>query len=128
LRRPDPRRHVKLQELVTTSRQVAATSGRNAKIDLLAALLRRAAADEIETTIAALSGSLRQGRIGVGYAALRAARPEGAADRPTLELAAVDAALDLVAGTTGKGSAAVKDRLVRELVAHGTHGGEEAPA
>jgi len=116
---------VKLQDLVTTSRQVAATSGRNAKIDLLAALLRRAAADEIETAIAALSGSLRQGRIGVGYAALGAARPEGAAERPTLELAAVDAALDQVAGTTGKGSAAVKDRLLRELFAQSTEEEQE---
>src|SRR5207237_7320482 len=51
---------VKLHELVTTSRQVAATGGRRAKIDLLAALLKRTAADEIETAIAALSGSLRQ--------------------------------------------------------------------
>ena len=116
---------MKLQDLVTTSRQVAATSGRNAKIDLLAALLRRAAADEIETAIAALSGSLRQGRIGVGYAALGAARPEGAAERPTLELAAVDAALDQVAGTTGKGSAAVKDRLLRELFAQSTEEEQE---
>src|ERR1700746_1012309 len=112
-----------LHELVTTSGRVAATSGRLAKIDLLAALLRRAAPDEIETAIAALSGSLRQGRIGVGYAALRAARPEGAADRPTLELAAVDAALDQVAGTTGKGSAAVKDRLRRGEVGGRAAGG-----
>jgi DNA ligase-1 len=116
---------VKLQDLVTTSRQVAATSGRHAKIDLLAALLRRAAPDEMETAIAALSGSLRQGRIGVGYAALRAARPAGAADRPTLELAAVDAALDQAARTTGKGSAAVKHRLLRELFAQGTEEEQE---
>src|SRR5437879_4667354 len=66
-----------LHELVTTSGRVAATSGRLAKIELLAALLQRAAADEIETAIAALSGSLRHGRIGVGYAALRAARRRG---------------------------------------------------
>ena len=111
---------MKLHELVTTSHQVAATGGRRAKIDLLAALLKRTAADEIETAIAALSGSLRQGRIGVGYAALRAARPERASDRPTLELATLDAALGQVARTTGKGSAAAKDRLLRELFAQGT--------
>ncbi|HLB82946.1 MAG TPA: ATP-dependent DNA ligase [Gemmatimonadales bacterium] len=114
-----------LHELVTTSRQVAATSGRHAKIDLLAALLKRAAADEVETAIAALSGSLRQGRLGVGYAALRAARPEPAADHPTLELAAVDAALDQVARTTGKGSAAAKDRLLRALFARATEDEQE---
>ena len=111
---------MKLHELVTTSRQVAATSGRHAKIDLLAALLQRAAADEIETAIAALSGSLRQGRIGVGYAALRAARPERPADRPTLDLITVDAALEQVAQTRGLGSAAAKDRLLRELFARAT--------
>ena len=113
---------MKLHDLVTTSRQVAATSGRRAKIDLLAALLQRAAADEIETAIAALSGSLRQGRIGVGYAALRAVRPtpERAADRPTLDLITLDAALEQVARTRGKGSAATKDRLLRELFARAT--------
>jgi len=116
---------VTLHELVTTSRQVAATSGRHAKIDLLAALLKRAAADEVETAIAALSGSLRQGRLGVGYAALRAAWPEPAADHPTLELAAVDAALDQVARTTGKGSAAAKDRLLRALFARATEDEQE---
>ena len=111
---------MKLNELVTTSRQVAATSGRHAKIDLLAALLTHAAADEIETAIAALSGSPRQGRIGVGYAALRAARPERPADRPTLDLITVDAALERVAQTRGLGSAAAKDRLLRELFALAT--------
>ena len=116
---------MKLHELVTTSRQVAATSGRNAKIDLLAALLKQAAADEIETAIASLSGSLRQGRIGVGYAALRAARPEGAADRPTLDLTTVDAALEQVARTRGSGSAAVKDRLLRELFLRATEAEQE---
>jgi len=114
-----------LHELVTTSGRVAATSGRLAKIELLAALLQRAAADEIETAIAALSGSLRQGRIGVGYAALRAARPERAADDPSLTLAAVDAALEQVARTRGLGSAAVKDRLLRELFAQGTEEEQE---
>jgi len=111
---------VKLQALVTTSREVAQTGGRHAKVDLLAALLKQAAPDEIETAIAALSGSPRQGRLGVGYAALRAARPEQAADRPTLALATVDATLDQVAGTRGVGSAATKDRLLRELFAQAT--------
>jgi len=114
-----------LDELVATSRRVAATSGRNAKIDLLAALLKHAAADEIETAIAALSGSLRQGRIGVGYAALRAARPERAADRATLALATVDATLEQVARITGKGTTATKDRLLRDLFAQATGAEQE---
>ena len=43
-------------ELVETSRRVAATSSRNAKVAELAALLRKLAADEIATAVAFLSG------------------------------------------------------------------------
>ena len=48
-----------LQQLVQTSRQVAATSGRLAKIDLLAALLKQAQPTAVATAIAYLSGSMR---------------------------------------------------------------------
>ena len=109
-----------LHDLVQTSRSVAATSGRLAKIDLVAALLKRAGPDEIEIAIAFLSGSLRQGRIGIGYATLQAAQPEQAAAAHTLELAAVDAALQRLATTTGKGSTQMKQRLFGELFARGT--------
>ena len=109
-----------LHDLVQTSRRVAATKGRLAKIDLVAALLKRAGPDEIEIAIAFLSGSLRQGRIGIGYATLQAVQPEQAATAPTLELAAVDAALQRLATTTGKGSTQLKQRLLGELFARGT--------
>src|SRR3989440_5957933 len=46
--------HVLFHELVQTSRRVAETSGRLAKIELVAALLKRAAPEEIATTIAFL--------------------------------------------------------------------------
>src|SRR5207247_807638 len=111
---------VRLDDLVQTSRRVAQTSGRLAKIDLLAALPKQAAPEEIETAIAFLSGAPRQGRIGIGYAALQAARAERAAATPTIELAQVDAELERLAHTTGKGSAQAKDRLLRELFARAT--------
>ncbi len=111
---------MRLADLVQTSRRVAETSGRLAKIQLLAALLKSAAPDEIEPAIAFLSGAPRQGRIGVGYAALAAARPEQGADAPTLELAHVDATLERVAHTTGKGSAQAKAELLRDLFARAT--------
>src|SRR5882672_5097820 len=57
-----------LQQLVQTSRQVAATAARLAKIDLLAALLQQLPAPEIETAIAYLSGSVRQSKLGAGRA------------------------------------------------------------
>ena len=107
-------------ELVQTSRRVAETSGRLAKIELVAALLKRTAPEEIATAIAFLSGSPRQGRIGIGYATLQAAKPGHAAEAPTLELTRVDATLQRLANTTGKGSAQTKERLLGELLTRGT--------
>ena len=62
--------HVLLSDLVRTSEAVSLTSGRRVKIDEIAALLRRAAPEEIPVAVAFLSGELRQRQIGVGYAAL----------------------------------------------------------
>ena len=56
---------MRLSVLVETSRAVAATSGRLDKIDRLAELLKRTPPDLIPTVISFLSGSPRQGRIGV---------------------------------------------------------------
>ena len=118
-----------LDDLVQTSKRVAQTSSRRAKIDLLAALLKRATPAEIETAIAFLSGGLRQGRIGVGYATLEAARAARAADpgggggatpRGSLELVDVDALLERLTHTTGKGSTQAKERLLGELFAGAT--------
>jgi len=105
---------VRLSSLVKTSADVAATSKRLAKIDLLASLLKQAAPDEIEITIAYLSGSVRQSKTGIGWATLQASRPEPAAT-PSLEIADVDATLATIATTSGKGSAAAKSELLRNL-------------
>src|SRR6266436_4480223 len=111
---------VLFQELVQTSRRVAATRGRLAKIELLADLLKRASPEEIEIAVAFLSGSLRQGRLGIGYAALQAVKPEDATDAPTLELDALDAALQRLANATGKGSAREKERILSDLLTRAT--------
>ncbi|PYP31328.1 MAG: ATP-dependent DNA ligase [Gemmatimonadetes bacterium] len=111
---------MRLDDVVQTSRRVAQTGGRLAKIELLAALLQRAAPEEVATAIAFLSGSPRQGRIGVGYAALAAARNPGAPPRGSLELGDVDALLDHLAHTAGKGSSAAKARLLGDLFARAT--------
>ena len=112
---------MRLAELVDTSRRVTAASGRLEKIALLAALLRRASSDEIEAAVAFLSGSIRQSRIGVGYAALQAAMPETPAESPSLELIEVDTALDRIAGVAaGKGSTGERQRQLGELLARAT--------
>ena len=108
-----------LQQLVRTSLLVADTSSRLAKIDLLAALLRQAAPEEIEIVIAYLSGSVRQPKLGVGWATLQAARI-APAETPNLGILDVDATLTRPASTGGKGSAASRSALLRTLFARAT--------
>ena len=108
-----------LQRLVSTSAEVAATSGRLAKIKLLAGLLKQAGPDEIEIVIAYLSGSTRQAKAGVGWAALQHAQT-APATTASLQIHDVDAALDRIAQTRGKGSSGEKHRLLGELFARAT--------
>ncbi|MEV0408641.1 ATP-dependent DNA ligase [Actinoallomurus sp. NPDC050550] len=107
-----------LSEITETSRAVAATSGRRAKIELLAACLRDA--DPVETAIAVayLSGELPQRQIGVGWAALRD-RPPAAAEA-ALTVAEVDAAFTTIGAVSGKGSVTTRRHLVGELFSRAT--------
>ena len=73
---------MRFADLVATSDAVARAGGRLEKIALLASLLKRAAPEEIEIVTAFLSGTPRQGRIGLGGAALHAARNTQPADSP----------------------------------------------
>jgi DNA ligase-1 len=108
-----------LQHLVQTSRQVAATTARLAKIDLLGAVLQKVAAPEIETAIAYLSGAVPQSKLGVGWATLQGARAQPA-QRPSLALADVDATLTRLASAAGKGASEAKAALLRDLLARAT--------
>ncbi len=92
-----------LAQLVDTSQKVGATTKRLAKIDLLATLLRQLRLDEVEIAVPHLSGAIRQGRIGIGYAALQESGSPPASIA-TLELTDVDAALDAFTKIRGKGA------------------------
>ena len=108
-----------LNALVTTSIQVAATSGRLAKITLLADLLKQASPDEIELAIAYLSGTIRQSKVGVGWATLQKAKTHvGTSAR--LHLRDIDGTLERIATTSGKGSAGEKQRLLTDLFSNAT--------
>src|SRR5450432_3032042 len=100
-----------LAAVVATSQRVAETRRRLEKIDLLAALLRQLEPEEVHMVVAFLSGYTRQGRIGVGYAALRDA---AAAEVETagLEIREVDRILSDLAAVKGAGS----DRQKRSLL------------
>jgi DNA ligase-1 len=90
-----------LEHVAATSRQIAATSKRLAKIKLLAALLKQLTPAEIEIVVPFLSGSTRQGRIGIGYAAVRDAQAPPASTA-TLEVIEVDRQLDALTQTKRK--------------------------
>ena len=108
-----------LDQLVKTSNQVAATSGRLGKIKLLADLLKQAAPDEIALVIAYLSGSMRQAKVGIGWTTLQKAKSRSAAT-PTVTIHDVDATLEAIATAEGKGSAGEKQRLLSELFSRAT--------
>ncbi len=106
---------MKLEELVLVSGAVAATSGRLDKISKLAALLTRVSPEEVPIAIGFLIGWPRQGRIGVGWATVSAARESSPAATASLELGDVDKVLDLLTAARGKNSAAARARLLRDL-------------
>ena len=85
-----------LAALVDASNTAAQTTSRRAKRDAIAACLRAASPDEVEIAVAYLSGEIRQGRIGIGYATLASQRGTPAAE-PVLSLLDVDAALGQLA-------------------------------
>src|SRR5260370_3724702 len=104
---------VLLVRIAEVSQAVGATSGRLAKVDLLAGALRAAGPLEVPIAVAYLSGELPQRQIGVGWAALRGVSgggPPGPAERdgfpppavPPLGLAEVDAAFSPVRAVPAK--------------------------
>ncbi len=111
---------MRFAELVETSDGVARTSGRLAKIDRLAALLKRADAHEVEIAAAFLSGAPRQGRIGLGGAALSEARHVAPSDQATLDLAEVDETFDWIHSAVGPGSTDAKVAILWRLLARST--------
>jgi ATP-dependent DNA ligase I len=124
---------VLLTELAEASAGVAGTSARGAKIEQIAALLRRVPPDEVPAAVAFLSGELLQGQIGVGYAALGellgrdAAAPAGPGGlpgappaEPSLTLSDTDAAFASIGRVTGPGSQAERRRLLGEFFGRAT--------
>jgi len=108
-----------LAAVVDASTRVADTSSRLAKRDAIAACLRGASPDEVEIAVAYLSGETCQGRIGIGYATLAALRGPHAAEA-ALTLREVDATLERIATTSGKGSAAARSALLHGLFERAT--------
>ncbi|MEU8187599.1 ATP-dependent DNA ligase, partial [Micromonospora carbonacea] len=111
-------RCVRFLDLAATSAAVGATTGRRAKVELLAAALRSLDPAEIPAGAGWLAGELRQRQTGVGWAGLRDL-PQPAAE-PTLTVRAVDAVIDDIASVGGPGSQARRRQLLHGLFAAAT--------
>jgi DNA ligase-1 len=111
---------MELHDVVETSRRVGATAARGAKIELLAGLLRRCPPRSVDVVVGMLAGAPRQGKIGIGYASLRAARAVPPAAAPTLTLADLDATLDRLIEVRGTGAGAARAAVLHELFARAT--------
>jgi DNA ligase-1 len=101
--------------LVSVSQEVASTRARTTKRALIAELLARTPADEVEIVAAYLSGTLRQRRTGVGWRGL-AELPEPVV-AAGVGVAEVDAALEQLAGLAGEGSGTARRQAVHALFA-----------
>jgi DNA ligase-1 len=109
-----------LADLVEASLRVGATSSRLAKVREIAGLLQALQPDEIETGVHYLSGEIRQGRIGIGYAALRTAASNKPATSAALSIGEVDHLLTELAAIRGAGSTATRATALAGLFSHAT--------
>jgi DNA ligase-1 len=110
----------RLADLVETSDTVAETAGRLAKVRMLAGRLRGLDAGEIAIGAQYLSGTVPQGRLGIGYAVLRAASDGAPAIEPSLTIADVDRTLAEIAVMRGSGATALRTEALRRLFARAT--------
>jgi DNA ligase-1 len=102
--------------LVELVGRVRATPKKGEKVALLADLLRETRGRETELVALYLTGTLPQGRIGVGWKTLEPALPSGPPRGEPLTLARLDVALSAVAAETGPGSTDRRLRLLRALL------------
>lgn len=115
---------MRLAELVEVSAAVGSHSSRRAKIDLIADLLRSAPIEEAGLAASYLAGALPQGRVGVGWAALRDADAAPAL-QPSLSLAEADRAIGEAAAISGPGSELRRRRLLASLLEQATAAEQE---
>jgi DNA ligase-1 len=109
-----------LADLAAASTDVARASRRRDKIGRLADALLRLPANEVAAAVAFLSGTPRQGSVGVGHAALAAAADVPAAGLATLAIREVDDAFAALCRIAGRGAAAARAEALRTLFSRAT--------
>jgi len=107
---------MELADLVALVGRLRATTKKTEKVAQIAALLQQAREREIELLALYLTGTLAQGRIGIGHRGLQAAMPSGPPIGEALTLAGLDQALAGLAKEQGQGSAERRARGLRTLL------------
>ena len=108
-----------LANVVDASRRMTETTKRLEKINILANLLAQLTPDEIEIVVNYLSGMTRQGKIGIGYATVRAAAATPA-DSTALSVLDVDRTLESISTTQGRGAEGRRRELLHNMMAKAT--------
>jgi DNA ligase-1 len=108
-----------LAEVARVSAAVAATASRLEKTRLLAECLRVLEPGEVEIALPYLSGEIRQGKLALGYAALKSA-VGNAAPAAGLSVRDVDSAFERLKLVKGRGAASLRQAELRNLVAKAT--------
>src|SRR5688572_16431872 len=109
-----------LQAIVQTSRAVGGTRSRLGKVGLLSEAIKSLELDELDAGVAFLSGEIRQGRLGVGYARVRELSHVPPASAATLAVADVDRAFAAIGASSGRGSSGERERLLGALFTRAT--------
>ena len=108
---------MQLARLVEQVDRVRATPKKTEKVGLLADLLRQTEGRETELVALYLTGTLPQGRIGVGWRMIQSALTDEPRAGEPLALLDVDRVMDAVAADEGAGSAGRKVQALRSLMA-----------
>jgi len=108
-----------LAEVVRASAAVASTPSRLAKIRVIADCLRALAPEELEVALPWLSGDLRQGKLALGYAALKSATGNPAATA-SVTVKEVDGVFQGLKTIKGRGSAAARESELKNLFGKAT--------
>src|SRR5919108_3018588 len=104
---------MELARLVEAVERVRATTKKSEKIRILADTLRATTGQETVLTALYLSGSLPQGKIGVGWSLIQQAMEGNAREGKPLTLGDVDASLQRLADERGSGSAERRIALLK---------------
>jgi DNA ligase-1 len=111
---------MELVRLVEVVSRVRATPKKTAKISLLSDFLRQTHGKETELAALYLSGSLPQGKIGIGWRMIEAALEEAPAVREPMTLLEVDQVLGTITSIQGSGSTERKIHELRHLFERAT--------